>query len=74
MKKNMGGMGLLSEKKEAATSSYSAEVDFLQYIIRCLWLRIIRRSDQGFQFMLLQKGAQNDAHCNCTANKSQLRF
>ena len=36
MKKNMGGMGLLSEKKEAATSSYSAEVDFLQYIYSVL--------------------------------------
>ena len=61
--KKYGGTGLLSEKKEAlhaelneravaATSSYSAEVDFLQYIyynifIRCLWLRIISRSDYG---------------------------
>ena len=49
-------MGLLSEKTkalhaelderaEAAISSYSAEVDFAYNIcIRCLWLRIIRRS------------------------------
>ena len=55
MKKNEG-MGLLSEKTkalhaelderaEAAISSYSAEVDFAYNIcIRCLWLRIIRRS------------------------------
>ena len=55
MKKNEG-MGLLSEKTkalhaelddraEAAISSYSAEVDFAYSIcIRCLWLRIIRRS------------------------------
>ena len=53
MKKKNGGAGLLSEKTEAlraelnerteaATSSYSAEVDFLQYIscgsFRFLWL------------------------------------
>ena len=55
MKKNEG-MRLLSEKTkalhaelderaEAAISSYSAEVDFAYNIcIRCLWLRIIRRS------------------------------
>ena len=55
MKKNEG-MGLLSEKTkalhaelderaEAAISSYSVEVDFAYNIcIRCLWLRIIRRS------------------------------
>ena len=55
MKKNEG-MGLLSEKTkalhaelderaDAAISSYSAEVDFAYNIcIRCLWLRIIRRS------------------------------
>ena len=53
-----GGTGLLSEKTEAlhaelnerveaATSSYSAEVDFYNTFIRCLRLRIIRRSDQG---------------------------
>ena len=54
----MGVQGLLSEKSEAlhaelneraeaATSSYSAEVDFYNTFIRCLRLRIIRRSDQG---------------------------
>ena len=47
MKKEYGGAGLLSEKTEtlheelneradAATSSYSAEVDFLQYICSVL--------------------------------------
>ena len=35
----------LNERAEAATSSYSAEVDFLQLFIRCLWSAIIRRSD-----------------------------
>ena len=37
----------LNEREEAATSSYSAEVDFYNTFIRCLQLRIIRRSDQG---------------------------
>ena len=37
----------LNEKAEAATSSYSAITDFLQYIYLRLWLRIIRRSNQG---------------------------
>ena len=36
----------LNEIVEEATSSYSATDEFLQYIL-CLWLRIIRRSDQG---------------------------
>ena len=35
----------LNERAEAATSSYSAEVDFYNVFIRCLKLRIIRRSD-----------------------------
>ena len=54
--KKYGGTGLLSEKTEAlhaepneraeaATSSYSAEVDFLQYIYSML--RIIRRFNWG---------------------------
>ena len=53
--KKYGGTGLLSEKTEAlhaelnkrteaATSSYFAEFEFLQFI-GCFWLRIIRRSD-----------------------------
>ena len=55
--KKSGVTGLVSEKAEAlyaelnqtveaATSSYSAAGDFLQFIM-CLWLRIIGRSDQG---------------------------
>ena len=62
--KKSGVTGLVSEKVEAlcaelnqanqaveaATSSYSATGDFLQFVL-CLWLRIIRRSDQGVQFM-----------------------
>ena len=56
----MGGTRLLSEKTEAlqaqlngkveaTTSSYSSAVHFFQYIysVLCLWLRIVRRSDQG---------------------------
>ena len=53
-----GGTGLLSEKTEAlheelnerieaAISSYSAAVDFLQYIYSVLVVKIISRSDQG---------------------------
>ena len=57
--KKYGGAGLVSEKTEAlyaelnktveaATSSYFATGEFVRYIyILCLWLRIIRRSDQG---------------------------
>ena len=41
----------LKERAEAATSSYSAAVDFYNTFIRYLWLRIIRRSSQGVQFM-----------------------
>ena len=41
----------LKERAEAATSSYSAVVHFLQYIYCGLWLRIIRRSDQCVQFI-----------------------
>ena len=37
--------------KKAATSSYSTAVDFYNTFIRYLWLRIIRRSSQGVQFM-----------------------
>ena len=55
--KKYGGRGLISGKTEglyaelkektgAATSSYSVTGDFLEYIL-CLWLRIIRTSDQG---------------------------
>ena len=51
-------MGLLSEKKEAlyaelnkkldAAISYSATAGFFYHIfILCLWLEIIRRSNQG---------------------------
>ena len=36
----------LSKRAEAASSNYSAVVDFLQYIYS-VWLRVIRRSDQG---------------------------
>ena len=36
----------LSQRAEAASSNYSAVVDFLQYIYS-VWLRVIRRSDQG---------------------------
>ena len=57
-RKKVGGTGLISEKTEAlyaelneraeaATSCYSVTGDFLQHFIVCLWLRIIRRSDQG---------------------------
>ena len=35
------------KRAEAATSSYSAAVDFYNTFIRYLWLRIIRRSNQG---------------------------
>ena len=60
--KKCRGTGLFSEKTEAfhaelneravaAASSYSAAVDFLQNIfIPCLWLKVIRRSDQGVSF------------------------
>ena len=41
----------LKERAEAATSSYSAAVDFYNTFIRYLWLRIFRRSNQGVQFM-----------------------
>ena len=42
----------LNEKAKAATSSFSATGDFLQYIFTlCLWLRIGRRSDKGVLFM-----------------------
>ena len=52
------GMGLLSEKTEAlykeinerveaATSSYSATGNFYNIFILFLWLRIIRRPNQG---------------------------
>ena len=52
------GMGLLSEKKEAlhaelneraeaATSSFLQWSIFYNIFVRCLWLRIIRRSDQS---------------------------
>ena len=34
--KKYGGAGLLSEKTEAATGSYSTDVDFLQYIYSTL--------------------------------------
>ena len=37
----------LNERAETATSSYSAVVDFLQYIYSVLVAKIIRRSDQG---------------------------
>ena len=37
----------LNERVEAATSSHSGTGKILQYIILCLWLRFIRRSDQG---------------------------
>ena len=54
--KKYGGTGFISEKMEAfyaefneraetATSSYSVTGDFL--FILCLWLGIIRTSDQG---------------------------
>ena len=36
----------LNERAEAATNSYSATGDFYNIFIVCLWLRIIRRSDQ----------------------------
>ena len=36
----------LSKRVEAASSNYSAVVDFLPYIY-LVWLRVIRRSDQG---------------------------
>ena len=39
-----------NERAEAGTSSYSAAVNFLQ-CIWCLWLSIIRRSNQGVWFM-----------------------
>ena len=41
----------LNERVEAAISSYSTTGEFLQYFILCLWLIIIRRSDQGVSFM-----------------------
>ena len=58
MKQKYGGMGLicektdtlyveLNERMEVATSCYSATGDFLQIFILWLWLKIIRRSDQG---------------------------
>ena len=61
MKKNVGGMGLLSgktealhakpnEKVEAATSSCSAAVNFYNIFIPCVWLRIIRRADKEDPF------------------------
>ena len=37
----------LSKRVEVASSSYSAEVDFNNISIWCLWLRIVRRFDQG---------------------------
>ena len=40
----------LNEKVEAATSSYSAAVDFYNIFIWCLWLSI-RRSYEGVLFM-----------------------
>ena len=42
----------LNEREEAATSGYSASTPiFYNIYILCLWLRIIRRSDKGVQFM-----------------------
>ena len=41
----------LNKKAEAVTISYSVRTDFLQIFILCLWLRPIRRSDQGVKFM-----------------------
>ena len=41
----------LTERTEAATSSHSAPGDLSQYLYLYLWLRIIRRSDQGVSFM-----------------------
>ena len=96
MKKKYGGTGLVSEKTEAlyaelnerveaATSSYSATGEFLQYIYsvlvaknhqkirsRCL-VHEFSFIDIFFNFvlygcgflLLLRKGAQNEAHCNC---------
>ena len=57
-----GGKGLISEKTEAlykklneraeaATSSYSATGHVYNIFILCLWLTIIRTSDQGVYFM-----------------------
>ena len=37
----------LNERAEAAISSYSTPFNFYNIVIQCLWLRIIRRSDQG---------------------------
>ena len=56
--KNIRGTGLISEKTEAlyaklnkraeaATSSYSVTGNFYNIFILCLWLRIIRTTDQG---------------------------
>ena len=36
-----------NQRAEAATSSYSVVVVLYNIFIRCLWLRIIRRSDEG---------------------------
>ena len=41
----------LNEKAEAATSRYSGTGNFYNTCILCLWLRIIRRSNLGVQFM-----------------------
>ena len=41
----------LNERAEAAASSYSVTGIFRNIFILCLWLRIIRTSDQGVSFM-----------------------
>ena len=37
----------LSKRVEAPSSNYSAVINFYNITIQCLWLRVIRRSDQG---------------------------
>ena len=42
---------LTKRRKQSPLVSYSVRTDFLQIFILCLWLRPIRRSDQGVKFM-----------------------
>ena len=73
-KQKNGGTGLVSEKPEpfyaelnerveAASSSYSATGEFLQIFFTDIFFNSVL-DGSGF-LLLLWKGAQNNAHCNC---------